>query len=100
MGNPWQGIYETTEWAGRIAYSNWWPGQRYYGRHDVSYEEVLTWMAILAGVSLWLMCLTISSFDRILGRMTTDVRLNRPPTRDPRAVNSLAITPPPSPLLP
>ena len=86
LGNPYVGISETTRWSTLDAHRRrTYAGYTVY-RTDINegYGWVLVWMAVLGGVAVWLMMASISSFDRILGRMTTDIRLNSPRRVDPQ----------------
>ncbi len=84
LGIPLLGIAETTEWAGRlpVRWQTVDPEVYVFGANE-AYGRVLMWIIIYAGISAWLMLVSIASFDRFLDRMTTDVRLDTPPRFDP-----------------
>jgi ABC-type transport system involved in multi-copper enzyme maturation permease subunit len=86
LANPYVGASEITLWSGRgVRFP--WMGQEppvYALKTNDGYGWVLVWIAILAGLSLWLLLASIASFDRLFDRMTTDIRLNSPVREDPR----------------
>ena len=84
LGIPFVGVYEATISATGLPFDPIWALRRRFMTHpDPSLALTLGPMLAYFAAAGWLLSAAIASFDRLLDRMTTDLRLDKPPLRDP-----------------
>jgi len=96
LGSPIHGITEVSNWAGRLPWRNDVNTWDYHLGRNTAYTAALIWVAGLSGFAGLMYAATIASFDRCLGRMTTDIRIGEPPRLDPEAKGKAAALPEPT----
>lgn len=71
IGSPVLASAESTRWSGRLSWRSWGDDMPHYG-------SIFSWSLAYAGLALCIYAMARSTFDRSLGRMTTDLRIDRP----------------------